>query len=106
MIRVGNIKNGDKGVYIGRGMRFRKGSPLGNPFKLEREDERGRVIAFYRAHILAKIEAQDPAVLAELRRLQTMHKAGEEVVLLCWCSPKGCHGDVLKELLETMDFGA
>ena len=28
------------------------------------------------------------------------YKNGEEIFLGCWCSPKSCHGDVIKKKLE------
>ena len=56
-----------------------------------RKGRRSDSIEQYRAHILKKIR-EDPATydLGELR--------GKE--LGCWCKPKACHGDVLKELVD------
>jgi len=72
-------------VYIGRPSKW------GNPFPLEDESERLRVIEQYRRWILTQPELM--AALPELRGR----------VLGCWCAPKPCHGDVLVELANRSD---
>lgn len=104
MISVGNVKRGVPpgyiGIYIGRAGYGLKGSPLANPFKMNKEAERAEVIERYRTYIQKKIEERDQAVLDELREIEHAHRKGEKVVLLCWCAPRACHGDVVKELIE------
>ena len=104
MISVGNVKRGGPhgyiGIYIGRAGYGLKGSPLANPFKMNKEAERAEVIERYRTYIQKKIEERDQAVLDELREIEHAHRKGEKVVLLCWCAPRACHGDVVKELIE------
>jgi hypothetical protein len=82
----------DFDVYIGRevpefGL---SGSRWGNPFVMadESDAERERAIAAYREWIATQAELMDS--LEELRGKR----------LGCWCAPKGCHGDVLVELLD------
>lgn len=81
-------------VYIGRG------SPLGNPFPMTNysSDERERVIEAYKEWFNDKLEAQDPNVLRELSRIKSLLKE-QPVSLGCFCAPKNCHGDVIKEHL-------
>ena len=102
-IHVGNIKHGDDGEYIGRKMKDRPGSPLANPYRLKDESQRDTVIANYRKWLWAKIVARDPKVMAELRRLRDLALHPEGVVLLCWCAPKACHGDVIASALAWVD---
>ncbi len=83
-------------IYIGRP------SPLGNPFshldntlaqfKVRNRDE---AVEKYRDWILEKIEAEDPRVLHALGMIQANSN------LVCWCKPCACHGDIIKEILET-----
>lgn len=68
-------------VYIGRPSKW------GNPFVIGRDGDRDEVIAKYRAWLLAR-----PALMADVRR----ELAGKNLV--CFCSPKACHGDVLVEV--------
>jgi len=77
------------GEYIGRP------SILGNPFAMKNESERMLVIRKYNDFILAN---RDKDVLAELDRLTDIARDGE-LVLICWCAPRPCHGDVLKEII-------
>ena len=53
---------------------------------------REQVIAQYRAHFIAKLDA-DPALVVELLALR-----GKQ--LGCWCYPEACHADVLVELID------
>ena len=71
-------------VYIGRPSKW------GNPFVIGRDGAREEVIALYRGYILASPELME--VLPELR--------GK--TLGCWCYPRPCHGDVLKELVARL----
>jgi hypothetical protein len=93
-VKVVNKKLGGKGEYIGRP------SPLGSPFQLECESDRPAVIAKYRAWLIEKIKEKDEPVLVELERLKGIAEATGELRLQCWCAPKMCHGDVIKEVLE------
>lgn len=95
-----------EGVYIGRGMMAvaRPVSPLANPFSIKEHGSRLAVLALYREWLTKKIQDKDPRVCHELARLQKLAKVGK-VTLLCWCAPKyACHGDIIKEFLETQDF--
>jgi hypothetical protein len=76
-------------VYIGRPSKW------GNPFVIGKDGDREEVIAKYRQWLLAQ-PAQVDAAKREL--------AGKDLV--CFCAPKGCHGDVLLEVANEMLRGA
>lgn len=82
------------GEYIGRP------NPLGNPFVLGKDGDRTTVIQRYRDWLTAKwnMGGTDPA-LVELRRLGNIARKGN-LTLICWCAPKACHGDIIKEFIE------
>lgn len=104
-ITIKNLSKGgnDVGVYIGRDMLGHPGSPLANPFRITSAACRLEVIGAYREWLKAKIAERDVVVCKELARLQSYAKAGD-LTLLCWCAPMICHGDIIKEFLETQDF--
>lgn len=93
-------------VYIGRpgvvfvdGKRFppptlASSKLFGNPFKIANESSRQKVISSYRRYAMERIEVD-----AEFRRA-VFGLRGR--TLGCWCKPLGCHGDVLKEIAESM----
>ena len=104
-MQVLNMKAGIGGlenvVYIGRAMKGRAGSPLGNPFMIGRDGDRDNVIELYRKWLHARIRANDIEVCAELKRIQAMDRT--TLKLVCWCKPLACHGDVLLRCLNWMD---
>ena len=84
---------GGRGEYVGRP------SPLGNPFKLERESDRESVIERYEVWLREKIRTRDRLVCDELNRLFKIAQNSGVLELLCWCAPKRCHADVIRCVL-------
>jgi len=87
-------KEGERAIYIGRP------SPLGNPFVMESQtnSERERVIKAYRQWLYQQI-SDSQEVKDELNNVleAAFHF---DVALVCWCAPKACHGDVIKEVID------
>jgi len=81
-IRVVHCKKERYDVYIGRPSKW------GNPYEIGKDGTREEVILKYRRHV-----RRSPKLMAALPELKGK-------VLGCWCKPKACHGDVLKELVE------
>lgn len=83
MTEVVNIRNSQYDVYIGRGSKW------GNPFKMKNssDEERERVCKEYEKYFWTTNLIND---IGELKNKK----------LGCYCSPKKCHGDFLKELAE------
>ena len=90
------------GIYIGRPMRDRPGSPLANPFKAstKSEAEHNRVVQLYRSWLWEKIMISDSAVCKALQYLLDQYRSGQSIQLVCWCKPLPCHGDVVKSCIE------
>lgn len=87
-------------VYIGR---FNKRynlpqSPWNNPFVIGKDGDRDEVLAKYRAHIIPLIEGVPITSSGHVARL-ALHKLRGKI-LVCWCKPLACHGDILIELLN------
>lgn len=83
-----NPKKNPDDIYIGRyNPRFGR-SKWGNPFK---EGNRDQVIRQYRDYLL-----KSPELLNQIGELRGKR-------LGCWCLPLSCHGQVLLELLKTME---
>lgn len=88
-------KKWDKGaIYIGRG------SVLGNPFAMgDMSDEtRDEVCDMYEDYFYDQLES-DPKFLAAVESL-TMKAGKGKVILGCYCAPKRCHGDTIKDYID------
>jgi hypothetical protein len=84
---------GDRGEYVGRP------SALGNPFKLEYESQRNQVIQQYELWLQERIETRDARFCHELNRLYVIARDQGLLELTCWCAPKRCHADVIRNIL-------
>lgn len=95
MLTVLNRHHGNpKGQYIGRG------TPLGNPFKVEKGRTSRQALEQFRKWALnALTEPAHPFTVAA-RELKAKHDAGEDLKLICSCKPGACHGDIIVELIE------
>lgn len=79
-------------VYIGRG------SPLGNPYVIGEHGEREKVIEDYRRYLAQKLFDRDPEIEKALRALTLDSK------LLCYCTPRPCHGTVIQEYWNALCY--
>lgn len=82
-----------QGEYIGRG------SPLGNPFVIGKHGDRKEVIEAYRIYLRKKIDEGDPVIIDELQRLGNKAITDKGLALRCFCAPKPCHGDIIKDVI-------
>ena len=73
-------------VYIGRG------SPFGNPFVIGKDGTREEVLEKYRVYFYERI-ARDSKF-----KMMVLSLRGK--TLGCFCKPKLCHGDIIKEYLD------
>jgi hypothetical protein len=74
-------------VYIGRPNYF------GNPFPLKSEKDRDSVYTEYRNYFYRRL-FYDTEFRAQILALHNK-------VLVCYCKPKRCHGDVIVEFLHS-----
>lgn len=106
MIKVIHKKDTDKYdnvIYIGRG------SELGNPYTSIQSREtkakfvsssRKESIESFRKYLIKSIEEKEKKVCSMMNHIYTLAMRGD-VYLACYCKPKSCHGDVIKELIES-----
>lgn len=85
--------------YIGRPNKHYglKGSALANPFKLREGEPRGTTLARYRKYLWNLMH--DPIKGKAINHLlYGLHK--RQSVLVCYCSPEPCHGDIVAAAAE------
>jgi hypothetical protein len=93
-IRVARKGQGLGGVYVGRP------TPLGNPFRLEREDQREEVVARYATWLKEELHRGNREVARALEELYRSLKRRGDITLLCFCAPRRCHAEVIAEHLK------
>lgn len=90
--RVVNIRQEDYDVYIGRAGRGMDGY-FGNPFRIEIGMARGNTLEKYRDYFYNRLRT-DTEFNKRINELQGK-------TLGCFCKPFPCHGDIIKEYLDT-----
>lgn len=94
-----NIHDKNKlGNFTGKIINCMRPFVLGNPFYMKNTSigERHRVISEFKEYLWQKMQSNNP-VNAELRRLAALT---ENIALVCCCTPKACHTDVIKSAIE------
>lgn len=76
--------------YVGRP------SPLGNPFVIGKDGDRGTVVLKYRKWFYSQLCNPD---IKKLLRDWGNKAARGKLELVCWCAPLACHADVIREFL-------
>lgn len=103
-IKIVNIKNHiptEYDFYIGRP------SILGNPYSNKKNsiadiiiDKEEDAIEYYKKYFYERIESCDKVFIDELNRMYVFYKEHGKLNICCWCFPKRCHGDIIKEYLD------
>ena len=90
LIEIVNLRNcPDFGTREGD-IRVDRTTKWGNPYKMEKESDREEVLRLYETWISNQIiqRTLDTRELIGARRLG------------CWCSPKACHAEILRDIIE------
>lgn len=74
-------------------------TPLGNPYHMYDELERNRVCDDYDKYFHAVMVGENRGVQRAYHRILSALRAGEKVSLVCWCSPKRCHAETIRDAL-------
>ena len=97
MIKIGNIRTHKKDDTVA--IKIDRSSVLGNPFYMSDESKRDFVCDKYDLYFKNKVKNNDQAFMEELDILYEL-SLSNDITLLCWCSPKRCHGETIKHYLE------
>ena len=85
-----------------------RSSVLGNPFFMKSEDQRDIVCNQYEQYFGAIvqnwiggciIEKKNEEFVNELWRIGQLSKT-QDIALACWCAPKRCHGETIKDFID------
>lgn len=85
---------GERWIYIGRKYADFEASPLGNPFKAGDYGGRGATLPYYRKWLWQKIQR------GEEKGVKALLSVKKNSVLVCWCAPYPCHGNVVSNAVN------
>jgi hypothetical protein len=104
IIKVRHIAKVKNGVYIGREMKNRgiPGSPLANPFKINRFNPRKDAVLKYMESLPLKLAQTGSPAANEFIKLMEQLKEREKLTLLCWCHPLLCHGEAIAQAMRAV----
>lgn len=104
MIRVIHIKDAGKypgiDVYIGRAHRLYAAGPLRNPFPMTSERDRYKVIEKFSNWLKLHLSSPHPNELKTAMNTLFQQAQKQDINLMCWCSPKACHGTIIQQTLN------
>ena len=97
MIEIKNLRN-EKPINPWD-VKVDRSSFFGNGFKMKDESERDKVCEQYKKWFYD--ELFDSTMQAELFFLKDILEKYGKLNLFCWCAPKRCHAETIKEYLES-----
>lgn len=98
----GKVVGFKEGIYIGRGGKGLKQSPLANPYKIGTDGNREKVLNLYRKWLWEELNKANSEVTKELIKILELSQE-KQVKLICFCHPLPCHGDIIIKCLEWLE---
>lgn len=102
-IRIGNVKRGDHGEYVGRTCYGKTGSPLANRFVVGVHGARGECCKIFGTWLDEQIEKSNAVVIGELLRLSHILRDHGSLTLVCWCAPNACHANEIARAIARIE---
>ena len=97
-VTIGHVGYPKKG-YIN--IRIDRESIYGNPYSMRGDENlRDTVCDYYKDYFNKQINIKDSPIALGLDNLIYQLNQGKNINLMCWCKPKRCHGETIKDYLE------
>ena len=80
-------------------VRVDRTSVLGNPFYMPDESKRNQVCKQYEKYFNEKIKNVQSTFYKEVQHLQELLQQYGRLEIFCWCAPKRCHAETIKNYL-------
>ena len=74
-------------------------SPVGNPFRAKSEKHRDEACDAYEGYFHAMVSSNNDEIVKYLAMIQEALREHGKVRLFCWCVPKRCHGETIRQWL-------
>jgi len=92
-----NVRN--KGSWKQDGFFVGRPSPLSNPFMITETQTREIVLQRYAEVIKSAIKNRKKHIIVPLQKLEYHLIENGKLDLICYCAPKRCHADLIKQIL-------
>lgn len=92
MIEICNLRT--TSIEFPYDVRIDRQSPLGNPFRMRNESERDLVCDKYTIYFNENLKDNEC-----LLRLINLYKQYGRLRLFCWCAPRRCHGETIRDYI-------
>lgn len=76
-----------------------RGSPLGNPFPITEEHSRDYVCDAYIPYLKKWANVPNHPIRNRMKELLKIHLSGKPINLQCYCAPRRCHCETIRELI-------
>ena len=83
-------------------VRVDRASILGNPYYMNAESQRNYVCHQYEEYFNKNMNYPESAFYKEVMRLYEIMQKYGTLELYCWCSPKRCHAETIKNYIEKL----
>ena len=104
MIIIVNVKgvspNRPDITYCGRASHGWSGSDLGNPYYSSDEKRRDEMCEKYKVWLWGKIKNKTGVEWNAIRSLAILDAMDEAIKLGCWCAPKRCHTESIRNAIK------
>lgn len=74
-------------------------TPVGNPFIMNGEGSREHVCNEYDNWFKVQTIKKNKAFIAYLSQIQRELALGSDIFLFCWCAPRRCHAETIRDWL-------
>lgn len=74
-------------------------SVLANSYYMKNENSREHVINLYNKWLFVLLRNKDEDIIGEFKRLSNIYDSHNKLRLFCWCAPKPCHAETIRNYL-------
>ena len=97
-IKIKNLRQ--ENIWYPYQVRVDRKTIFGNPFPMKNESKRDEVCDKYAEYFKTRMNKKD-AFAAEIVKLVHIFERYGKLELFCWCAPKRCHAETIKEYIES-----
>ncbi len=79
-------------------VRIDRKTVFGNPFRIESEEQRNYILDEHKKYFYERVK-NNADFENNIKQLMQIYKRNRLLNLFCWCYPKRCHAETIKEYI-------